>query len=315
MRIPITRLRLKNHASHRPLGTLSGRCGGSPHRAPSRPGQCPAGRRDVARAIERCGFTLIEVLVVVSIIGLLVSILLPSIARSRESARNVACQSNLKQLGNAMLMYAGQYADTLPFEERPDPRPGRGSRGETEDANGDRVWDDLPDERRGWICWFDVLDRHLGGKQVDEGVKICPTVRRRDPYAEESYRMNSKLADSALYSPPRSSLKNPYYMPYRRLSTLDRPAQTAVLFDGDIGPGREEDSPPSFKGRWRLSSISGVKDDVNYRHVRSTNLLFADWHAEGIQRDVMRDRSYSNRNIIWQPADMGPWDPAPTAND
>lgn len=273
------------------------------------------GQMRTGGATARLGFTLIELLVITGVIGLLVSILLPSLARSRESTRAVICRSNLKQLGSAMLMYANQNKEALPFEERPDPRLGMGSRGETEDADGDKVWDDLPGEKRGWICWFDVLDSYLGGKQVDEGVKVCPTVRRRESYAEESYRMNSKLADHARYRPAGSTTKNPYYMPYRRIYTLHWPARTALLFDGETGSGGEANAPPSFKGRWRLSSITGVKDDVNYRHARCSNLVFVDWHIETIIRNVMKDRSFDNKGIIWQPPDMGTWNPAPVSND
>lgn len=262
-------------------------------------------------AISCRAFTLIEVLVVAGVVSLLIAILVPSLARSRENARMVTCRSNLKQCGNAMLMYASRHKETLPFEERPDPRPGMGARGETEDADGDRVWDNLSDQRRGWICWYDVMDRDFGASQTDPAVKICPTVRRQDPYSEESYRMNSKLADCAKYRPAGGSQPNPYYMPYRRIPSLRRPTRTALLFDGDTGSGGEQESPPSFKGRWRLASLSGISDDVNYRHARSTNLLFVDWHIEGIHKNVMKDRSYENKNIVWQPSDMGRWNPAP----
>ena len=59
------------------------------------------------------GFTLIELLVVIAIIAILAAILFPVFQSVRENARRATCQSNLKQLGVAMIMYAGDYDEQI----------------------------------------------------------------------------------------------------------------------------------------------------------------------------------------------------------
>jgi len=60
------------------------------------------------------GFTLVELLVVISIIALLLAILLPALQSARQVARSTACLSNLRQAGQALHLYAADHDGILP---------------------------------------------------------------------------------------------------------------------------------------------------------------------------------------------------------
>jgi prepilin-type N-terminal cleavage/methylation domain-containing protein/prepilin-type processing-associated H-X9-DG protein len=76
---------------------------------------------NTAKPRRHAGFTLVELLIVIGIIAVLISMLLPMVAKVREQGKQVACMANLRALGSAMLSYAADNDNYLPATSRTGP--------------------------------------------------------------------------------------------------------------------------------------------------------------------------------------------------
>ncbi len=77
---------------------------------------CSLGRRVYLPSLSAAGFTLIELLVVIAIIAVLMSILMPALAKAKQQARTVICQSNLHQWCLIFEMYTSDYGGWFPAD-------------------------------------------------------------------------------------------------------------------------------------------------------------------------------------------------------
>ena len=214
--------------------------------------------------IFRGGFSLIELLVVVSVVALLAAILMPAISLVRVSAKSAHCRSNLKQIGLTFSSYAADFEGRLPPV---------------------RFWD--PNLR-----WTNNLGDYLekvGAGVGDVGIRgngFLPCPGFADSSNTLSYAYNAHLGD-----PPWAwaSLNNNFYSGdwwsrsyFFTEGNVSRISQRALVLDGiDWSAGDYQ--------RYLAGHLSPVADGRGgLRHRGQINAVFCDYHVAGAETATMR---------------------------
>jgi prepilin-type processing-associated H-X9-DG protein/prepilin-type N-terminal cleavage/methylation domain-containing protein len=222
-------------------------------------------RRD---SIHLAAFTLVELLVVVSIIALLIAILLPSLRGARDQAKAAACLSNMRQMGIAAGMYADENNDYFP-----------------QTSHGSALG-----------VWVRTLERQVGNTLLYR----CPADRSTDWFsandspAEQlindrraSYAVNIYLSPE-LTPPPGSPDPTPRYG-YTRRGRIRHPAITVHFGELVDTSDVKSFSDHIHADQWVPNPLTGTatskpEESVALkRHRGKANYTYADSHVEWLR--------------------------------
>lgn len=233
-------------------------------------------------------FTLVELLVVISIIALLLSILMPSLSKAREQARSVVCKTGLKNLGLAAITYGADNDDIFIAQDWSVFDPAVGKNLESD-------------------YWFYRLAPYIGnsGNRGEMGnIGRCPSGLARKEYEQASFT-DFKSIDIALHWYGREWHYYNVKGVYGKISQIERPAEFASFFDFYYGSERYGSSPGGigsvYGSRYGTVVIHVLYDikvkEVFYRHNDGINAVYLDGHVGQVKRNTDADLAEWER---WQ---------------
>ncbi len=166
------------------------------------------------KTVRPRAFTLIELLVVVGIIALLVAIIMPSLARAKDLARQVVCQTNVKAQMTAIHLYAAENDNSIPFGPS---FPLFGAQGPpTNEVASNNIW---IGPAMSYNAHGVLLEKYL----TNERAMFCPDDDSSDP-DEELAKIQNRVPDDQAYCS--------YF--YRQLDARDPAGPLSAKLD-DLG--------------------------------------------------------------------------------
>jgi len=219
------------------------------------------------------GFSLVELLMVISILSLLVTMLLPSLMNARRLAQKVICLNNMRSVGSAAMLYAADNKDYVPWGNS--------------------------------VVWFQAFLPYLGsGPKVTDyrrvGIYRCPS------YPDKRQTV-CFVASAWSFTGPKDQVGFSLDVP-RRLREIDQPSGTLYLTDNENGWWRQiilnsSSSDIDRQDIWDPQHLpTSTTEDVEHgrriaatRHAEGCNGTFLDGHSAWIKAtnmtvDMWRDK-------------------------